>query len=293
MKTKPDGAPQGPPVTPRPTAANAIHASSFPRAPGAATRNDLGPPAFWFYPVTQIFSCAIGVMAKAPQPGRSKTRLCPPLLPEQAATLSAAFLRDTTENMAEAARSAPIACYAAYAPLGTEALLHQHLAAGTRLVPADGSPPMPDRVQGFGRCLLHAIQGMLDDGHAAACVLSSDSPTLPTALLARAAELLAAPGDRTVFCPSDDGGYYLLGLKSAHAALFADINWSTEQVAAQTRARAREIGLEMIELPNWYDVDDLASLSLLLRETGGYPAPATNAAIDHLGLRRLLATDHA
>ena len=44
-------------------------------------------------------TCAIGVMAKAPQSGRSKTRLCPPLTPDQAATLSAAFLRDTTGNI--------------------------------------------------------------------------------------------------------------------------------------------------------------------------------------------------
>jgi hypothetical protein len=58
---------------------------------------------------------AIGVMAKAPEPGRSKTRLCPPLLPEQAAALSAAFLRDTTQSMAAAARLAPIVAYAAYA----------------------------------------------------------------------------------------------------------------------------------------------------------------------------------
>src|SRR6202008_1002066 len=69
---------------------------------------------------------AIGVMAKAPEAGRSKTRLCPPLLPQQAALLSAAFLRDTTQSMAAAARWAPIVAYAAYAPIGSEALLGRH-----------------------------------------------------------------------------------------------------------------------------------------------------------------------
>jgi hypothetical protein len=58
-------------------------------------------------------SCAIGVMAKVPRAGYSKTRLCPPLRPEEAVTLSAAFLRDTTTNIARAARSAPISGYAA------------------------------------------------------------------------------------------------------------------------------------------------------------------------------------
>jgi glycosyltransferase A (GT-A) superfamily protein (DUF2064 family) len=238
-------------------------------------------------------SCAIGVMAKAPQAGRSKTRLCPPLTLTQAAEMSAGFLRDTTENMTVAARNAPIAPYAAYAPLGTESLLRTCLAEGTELLLADGSPPMPDGVSGFGRCLLHAVQGMLAAGHTAACVLSSDSPTIPTAFLVRAATLLLEPGDRAVLGPADDGGYYVLGLKAPHAALFRDIAWSTDSVAETTRMRAREIGLDLVELPAWYDVDDAASLGVLLRESEGYAAPATRAAIDRLGLRSLLGTPTA
>jgi rSAM/selenodomain-associated transferase 1 len=229
-------------------------------------------------------TCAIGVMAKAPQAGRSKTRLCPPLTPAQAAAMSAAFLRDTTENMAAAARQAAIVPYAAYAPLGAESLVRTCLAEGTELLLADGSPRMPEGVTGFGRCLLHAIQGMLAAGHAAACVLSADSPTIPTAFLVQAATLLLAPGDRAVLGPADDGGYYLLGLKAPHAALFRDIAWSTATVAETTRAWAREIHLELVELEPWYDVDDEASLNVLLRESDGYAAPETRAAITRLQL---------
>src|SRR3954462_5750856 len=105
-------------------------------------------------------SCAIGVMAKAPRPGFAKTRLCPPLQPEQAAALSAAFLRDITENIALAARLAPIAGYIAYAPAGQEALFNGHQAAGTGLLLADGTIVAPQGVQGFGTCLLHAIEAM-------------------------------------------------------------------------------------------------------------------------------------
>ncbi len=228
--------------------------------------------------------CAIGVMAKAPQAGRSKTRLCPPLSPEQAAALSAAFLRDTTDNIAAAARRASIAAYAAYAPAGSEALVAGHVAPGTALLLADGNTPMPDDVQGFGSCLLHAMQTMLAKGHAAACVLSSDIPTLPTRLLTEAAGALLAPGDRAVLGAADDGGYYLLGLKAAHAAMFADIAWSTGSVAHQTRDRARGLGLDVVELDPWYDVDDAASLGALLTGTDGYAAPATRAAIERLGL---------
>ena len=84
-------------------------------------------------------SCAIGVMAKAPRPGFSKTRLCPPLRPEQAAALSAAFLRDTTTSIAQAALSVPVTGYAAYAPSGTEEALISHVAKGTVCILTDSS----------------------------------------------------------------------------------------------------------------------------------------------------------
>ena len=224
-------------------------------------------------------------MAKAPQAGRSKTRLCPPLSIDEAAELSAAFLEDTARNIHHAAERSPITAYAAYAPRGAEALIATYVGLGTALVLADGTSETPETVQGFGRCLLHAIEGMLAEGHPAACVLSSDIPTLPTRLLVEAVELLLAPGDRAVLGASDDGGYYLLGLKSAHAEMFANIAWSTDTVADATRARARDIGLEIVELDPWYDVDDAASLVILLNETEGYAAPATRAVTARLGLQ--------
>lgn len=229
--------------------------------------------------------CAIGVMAKAPRPGVSKTRLCPPLRPDQAAALSAAFLRDISESIALAARHAPITGYVAYAPEGSEALFDGHLAHGTGRLLADGSAPMLPEVQGFGRCLLHAIMAMLARGHQSAVVLNADSPTLPTALLVRTAVALAADGDRVVLGPADDGGYYLLGMKAAHAHLFVDIAWSTANVAATTRVRAAELGLEVVELPAWYDVDDAQSLDRLAMETSGAAgrAPDEGGSGDQVG----------
>jgi rSAM/selenodomain-associated transferase 1 len=244
--------------------------------------------------ISNASTCAIAVMAKAPQAGRSKTRLVPPLTPEQAAALSAAFLRDITENIAAAGRFAPIHGYVAYAPHGLEALFDGHLATGTRLVLADGRPDMPHAVKSFGRCLLHAVRSLLAEGYDSACVLNSDSPTLPTGILTRTAKLLAQPGDRAVLGPADDGGYYLLGLKAPHAHLFEDIVWSTESVAERTATRAREIGLELVTLPTWYDVDDAASLYRLIDRFDEpaspedaslipFAAPATAAYIRQLG----------
>jgi rSAM/selenodomain-associated transferase 1 len=235
--------------------------------------------------------CAQAVMAKAPQPGRSKTRLAPLMGPEQAAMLSAAFLRDITENIRAAAAESPIDGYIAYAPAGLEHLFDGHLASGTGFVLADGRIDVPPDVQGFGRCLLHAVGALLAAGYGAACVVNSDSPTLPTEYLQRAADLLTAPGERAVLGPADDGGYYLLGVKSAHTHLFADIAWSTEAVAAQTLQRAKEIGLPVHVLPSWYDVDDAASLRRLLGTLQGhngtpapFAAPATVACVARLGL---------
>jgi glycosyltransferase A (GT-A) superfamily protein (DUF2064 family) len=241
--------------------------------------------------------CAIGVMAKAPRAGRSKTRLCPPLLAEQAAALSVAFLRDTTENIVAASRAAPIRGLIAYAPAGSASSFDGIVAGGTGFVLADGvsgiDGEMPADVLGFGRCLLHAVQAMLSLGFGAACLLNSDSPTLPTRFLALAALTLLEAGDRVVLGPAEDGGYYLLGVKAPHARLFADIAWSTDSVADATRARARELGLDIVELPVWYDVDDHVSLTRLLHEVSGscsgrslrlWPAPATEAALRRIGL---------
>jgi hypothetical protein len=157
---------------------------------------------------------------------------------------------------------------------------------------------MPDYVTGFGRCLLHAVQQMLAQGYGAAVVLNSDSPTLPTDFLVRTALALLADGDRAVLGPADDGGYYLLRMKAAHAALFADIAWSTDSVAGSTRMRARALDLDLVELPSWYDVDDNESLQRLCQDLADAPwptefrpylAPATKAALQRMQHLRPLA----
>jgi glycosyltransferase A (GT-A) superfamily protein (DUF2064 family) len=215
-------------------------------------------------------------MAKAPEPGRSKTRLAPPLSHVEAAALGAAFLRDSTEHLALVARTLPIHGFAAYAPAGAEEALGGHLAPGTRLVLADGSGEMPRGVRGFGRCLFQAACALHAMGYRALGLLNADGPTLPTARLWQAVEALLAAGERVVLGPAEDGGYYFIGMKQVHAHLFADITWSTDAVAEQTRARVRELGLDLVELAPWYDVDDEASLRRLVAEVA-LPSDARHA----------------
>jgi rSAM/selenodomain-associated transferase 1 len=209
-------------------------------------------------------ACAIAVMAKASAAGRTKTRLSPPLSLEEAAALNTTFLQDIVANIERAGTTTPIAPYMAYAPEGSEAFFREHLPAGVGL--------MACCRDNFGACLVLAIDTLLARGHAAACVLNSDSPTLPAAVLVELAEALAAPGDRVVLGPADDGGYYVLGLKTLHPRLFEDIAWSTERVFDQTLARAAEIGLPVHRLPVWYDVDDAEGLARLIRDIFAPPA---------------------
>jgi uncharacterized protein len=220
--------------------------------------------------------CAIAVMAKASIPGRTKTRLTPPLTPEQAAELNTAFLRDVADNLLAAAALANINPWMAYAPVGSQDFFARNLPDGIGLI----ETVAPD----FGACLFRSADSLLAAGHEAACLLNADSPTLPTGYLVAAATALAAPGDRIVIGPATDGGYYLIGIKQAHRRLFQDIDWSTERVLRQTLARADELGLPVVLLPSWYDVDDENALHQLIGElvdgrpfrvVGNKPTPAS------------------
>ncbi|SRR5437588_10748560 len=235
--------------------------------------------------------CAIAIMAKAPAATRVKTRLSPLLRLDEARELSACFLRDMTQMLVSAGRAAPIDGYIAFAPAGSEASFAPIVAPGTGFVLADGAIDSPPGVVDFGRCLLQAARALFACGYGAVGVLNSDSPTLPAELIIEMARLLSAPGERAVLGPAADGGYYLLALKAPHAELFADIHWSTERVAAQTRAAAQRLGLELAELAPWYDVDDPGSLAQLVRDCAdnGAAAPSTAAWIERNGIARRLA----
>jgi len=112
------------------------------------------------------------------------------------------------------------------------------------------------RGEGFGERLFYATEDLLAVGYESVCLIDSDSPTLPSALLQAAVSALALDGDRVVLGAADDGGYYLIGLKRAHRQLFEKLDWSTPRVLSQTVERAAEINLEVEMLPVWYDVDD-------------------------------------
>jgi len=226
-------------------------------------------------PAERAGQCAMAIMAKAPRAGRVKTRLSPPLTLAESAALNICFLRDTAESLASLHDAAGMVCYT---PVGDEAAFDGLLPSGFALIAQRGDA--------FGERLLAAAEDILACGFGAVCLIDSDSPTVPAAAFQAAIAAMAREGDRVVLGPSHDGGYYLIGLKKAHAAVFERITWSTASVLEETLERAREAGIEVVLLPMWYDVDDAATLAILSDElleakapefatVPGYAAPHT------------------
>lgn len=208
-------------------------------------------------------TAALGVMCKAPRAGAAKTRLAAVVGPEAAARLAACFLRDVAAAIEGAPDTLGRRGYGVYAPEGSEAALRDILPPSFGLVLQDDAD--------FGMALASAARRLLDAGHDCAVLINADSPTLPSRLLVEAVERLRRTGDRVVLGPAVDGGYYLIGLKAPHPALFRDIPWSTAGVYGRTVERARAIGLDVDALPVWYDVDDADSFACLREELAGTP----------------------
>jgi rSAM/selenodomain-associated transferase 1 len=209
-------------------------------------------------------SVAVAIICKTPRPGHSKTRLSPPLRPEECAGISACFIQDLAGTIASLTGDGRARGYAVYTPAGTETELRALLPGGFGLVlQSDGD---------LGARLDNGIRDLIAAGHAGAIIINSDSPTLPRGILDAAVEVVQS-GDNVVLCPAFDGGYTLIGLSKPHPRLFADIPWSTDIVYELTLRRAHEIGLPVIALDGWYDVDDAASYAMLERELDGVRPP--------------------
>ena len=207
------------------------------------------------------------VMAKQPTAGTTKTRLCPPLTPAQAADLYAALLCDTLAlARAAAALDATLCPAIAYAPAAARGYFRD-------LAPALGA-------------LDHVLTQSLAAGHAAVAAIASDSPTLPVARIGQAFARLD-DGAEVVLGPGDDGGYYLIALKQPQPAILRPVQMSTPHVLADTLALAHAAGLRVALLEAWPDVDtvdDVKALARALAHLPGDVAPATRAVLDGLGL---------
>ena len=197
-------------------------------------------------------------VAKRPAPGQTKTRLTPPLSPQQATALYECFLRDTLDLM----RQVPnVQRGIVYLPASEKAYFDT-LAPDFELILQNG----PD----LGIRLDNVLTHYLDLGYKHVVVMDSDSPTLPADYLTAAFTALAGDAE-VVLGPCDDGGYYLIGLKRPAPRLLREVRMSTANVTDDTLALAAEEGLNVELLPMWYDVDAVAALSRLANEVQQSP----------------------
>ncbi len=194
---------------------------------------------------------ALAVMAKAPRPGQVKTRLVPPLSPETAADLYRCFLLDTLDTIRRVQGATPAV---AYAPADAD---HEFASLAPDL------PRLPQGEGDLGARMLGVVDRLLGQGFDAAVLVGSDTPTLPVAHLDQAVAGLASGEADVVLGPSDDGGYYLIGLRRLEPALFEGMTWSADTVLAETRRRADAAGLRTSLVPGWFDVDTAADLERL------------------------------
>jgi len=207
-------------------------------------------------------------MTKVPQPGKVKTRLVPPLSLEEAAELNICFLRDLAGSTSQACLESSAQGVGVYTPIGAESAYESILPRNFLLIPQRGHE--------FGERLIFAAEDLFTVGFESVCLINSDSPTVPASSFVEAANELAKAGDRIVLGPSEDGGYYLIGLKKLHQGLFEEIDWSTERVFDQTMQHASEIDVEVHQLPCGFDVDDRATLARLCEELLGPEARSSS-----------------
>lgn len=209
----------------------------------------------------QHSEAALIVFTKAPIPGQVKTRLCPPLTPDEAASLHGSFVLDALERSHAAATAARVALdrFMACAPsrdhVFFKVLEERH---GVRLLDQIGDD--------LGARMAQAFTAVFALGYRKVLLVGTDLPSLPGSFYIQALHLLA--DHDLVLGPSPDGGYYVIGLRQPVANLFLGIPWSTDQVFTLTRSKAEALGLKTAFLPAWRDVDTIDDLLALIEQFG-------------------------
>lgn len=192
---------------------------------------------------------ALIIFAKAPVPGEVKTRLLSRYTPQEAVELYKGFLIDTLK-------------------IATKCL-HSHVCGDLKLflacTPSADYPffmelsecfeieLIEQRGENLGKRMEHAFTDAIIEGYRRVVIMGSDSPTLPPDFIVEAFSKLTR--DDLVIGPTEDGGYYLVGVSDNIPPLFDGIAWGTNRVFDETLKRVKYLKLRFSLLPVWYDID--------------------------------------
>jgi rSAM/selenodomain-associated transferase 1 len=194
---------------------------------------------------------AIILFAKAPLAGHVKTRLQELLGADATLALHEAFVLDMLDKLLTLSDFADIELHT---DIKTDVWWHAHVTIREQ------------SAGDLGLKMLHALSAGLTEGRERVCIVGSDAPTLPAAHLHT---LLASPAD-VALGPCEDGGYYAIACRRAHAEMFRGVAWSSAATLAQTGQAAQNCGLSVELGPAWYDID-LPEDLLRLRRDGNLP----------------------
>jgi len=199
-------------------------------------------------------SMAIIVFAKAPVAGQVKTRLCPPLTPDEAASLHGSLVLDVLERCQSLKEYDRILA-------GSPTSHHPFF----RAMETRFKVPVWDQVgDDLGTRMAAAFKRALDSPYRSAVVIGTDIPGITSTFLKMAGKNLEDYD--VVLGPTVDGGYYLIGLRTPMPELFEDIPWSTNRVFALTELKIREMGLKLKVLPMLRDLDTVEDLHVFIQE---------------------------
>ena len=193
--------------------------------------------------LAQHGECALVVMARAPIPGKVKTRLCPPLTNQEAAAFYECLLEDSLRNLSS---SEFWDLWIAY-PDGSRDYFEAY----------DGQvfSLMRQRGDSLGKRMHTLFRDLFDLRYESVVLVGSDIPRITLAMIEQAFRLLEIGECDVALGPSDDGGYYLAGLREPRGALFQHISWSTTDVLHQTLGQAAAVGLRVSMVQSAYDID--------------------------------------
>ncbi|GMV48633.1 MAG: hypothetical protein NBKEAIPA_03465 [Nitrospirae bacterium] len=202
-------------------------------------------------------AAALVIFAKAPIAGQVKTRLCPALTEDEAATLHGSFVLDTLERTKAAVGTFKLLVdrYLACSPSLTHVFF--------KIMEARHGVSLLDQVgDDLGTRMHHTFETLFGQGYRRVCLVGTDVPSLPLTHYRDALEWLTRHD--VVLGPAMDGGYYLIGLTKPQPSLFADIPWSTDGVLALTEQKTQQAGLSTAVLPTWRDIDTVEDLRALI-----------------------------
>jgi rSAM/selenodomain-associated transferase 1 len=189
------------------------------------------------------------VVAKAPVPGRVKTRLYPDLAIDEATHLYRCFIQD---RIKEIGNLTAVDLAISYTPEDSKQYFTRFISNGFHL--------FPQRGKDLGERLSNIFEDKLAGEYDIVSIIDSDTPDLPRSIVEQSFQLLMSNNVDAVFGPCDDGGYYLVAMRRAHPELFQNVPWSTDAVLDITLERAAKLGIRTKLLPGWNDLDTFEDL---------------------------------